>query len=90
MLLRDRKKLARLIDIQGVSVRAVARAAGWKSHTYLLRLLAGTAKGVDPEPAVRICAFLGADVLDLFSLNVTSDSGQIGKQKVRRSNKAAA
>lgn len=84
MLLKDRKRLARLIEIQDVSKRSVAFAAGWKSHTYLLRLLSGEARTVDPEPAVRIATYLGVDVQDLFTPKVTSDAGQIGKQSARR------
>lgn len=83
MLLTDRKRLARLIVIQDVSKRSVARAAGWKSHTYLLRLLSGAATTVEPDHAVRIATFLGVDVADLFTPKVTSSGGQIGKQKGR-------
>jgi hypothetical protein len=58
-------------------------AAGWKSHTYLLRLLAGTANTVEPEPAVKIATFLGVDVADLFVPRVSVGGGQIAKQKGR-------
>ncbi len=84
MLLTDRKRLARLIEIQEVSKRSVALAAGWKSHTYLLRLLSGDARTVEPEPAIRISTYLGVDVQDLFTPKVTSGAGQIGKQMGRR------
>ena len=80
MLLTDRKRLARLILIQEVSKREVARAAGWKSHSYLLRLLSGEARTVEPEHAVRIATYLGVDVSDLFTPKATSPAGQIGKQ----------
>lgn len=83
MLLKDRKRLARLIEIQEVSKRSVARAAGWKSHTYLQRLLSGEARTCEPEPAVRIATYLGVDVADLFVPRSASDVGQIGKQKRR-------
>lgn len=84
MLLTDRKRLARLIEIQEVSKREVARAAGWKSHSYLLRLLSGEARTVEPEPAVRIATRLGVDLYDLFTPKVTNGAGQIGKQMGRR------
>jgi transcriptional regulator with XRE-family HTH domain len=84
MLLKDRKRLARLIEIQDVSQRAVSRAAGWKSHSYLQRLLAGTARTVEPEHAVKIATFLGVDTGDLFLPKVTHDAGQIGKQHERQ------
>lgn len=83
MLLTDRKRLARLITIQEVSKREVARAAGWKSHSYLLRLLSGEARTVEPEHAVRIATFLGVDTADLFTPKVTNGGGQIGKQRGR-------
>lgn len=77
MRIKDRKRLARLIEIQEVSKRAVARAAGWKSHTYLLRLLNGEATTCEPIPAMKIAAFLQVDVGDLFLTRTTSDLGQI-------------
>lgn len=80
MLLNDRKRLARLIEIQEVSKRSVATAAGWKSHTYLLRLLSGEARTVEPEHAVKIATFLGVDVADLFTPKVSSGSRQVGKR----------
>jgi transcriptional regulator with XRE-family HTH domain len=80
MLLTDRKRLARLIEIQEVSKRSVAAAAGWKSHTYLLRLLSGAATTVEPEHAVKIATYLGVDVADLFTPKVTKRAGQTGKR----------
>lgn len=83
MLLTDRKRLARLIEIQGISKRELARDAGWKSHSYLLRLLSGEARTVEPEPAVRIATRLGVDMYDIFTPKVTNDGGQSGKQMGR-------
>jgi transcriptional regulator with XRE-family HTH domain len=88
MLLKDRKRLARLIEIQEVSRRQVATAAGWRSHTYLLRLLSGEVRTLEPEHAVKIATFLGVDVADLFTPRVTSNAGQIGKQQMRRPRRA--
>lgn len=76
MLLTDRKRLARLILIKGVSKRRVAQAAGWKSHTYLLRLLSGQATTCEPEHAVRIAAFLEVDLYDLFMPKVDTTGGR--------------
>ncbi len=81
MLIKDRKRLARLIEIQEVSKRAVARAAGWKSHTYLQRLLSGQATSCEPEHAVRIAAYLQVDLYDLFTPKMTSVAGRIGSQE---------
>lgn len=74
-----RKRLGRLIVINDHSKRAVARAAGWKSHTYLLRLLNGQASTCEPEHAVKIARFLGVAVDDLFVTKVSSSTGQNGK-----------
>ena len=68
----DRKRLARLIAIKGVSKREVARNAGWKSHTYLLRILSGDATTLEPEHAVKIAAYLEVDLYDLFMPKVSS------------------
>lgn len=81
MLLKDRKRLARLIEIQEVSQRSVARAAGWKSHSYLQRLLAGSATTCEPEHAVKIATYLGVDMGDLFVPKTASGAGQIAKRK---------
>lgn len=74
MLVKDRKRLARLIAIKDVSKREVARKAGWKSHTYLLRLLSGEATTLEPEHAVKIAAYLQVDLYDLFTPKVSSSS----------------
>lgn len=79
MLVKDRKRLARLIEIKEVSKRDVAKAAGWKSHTYLLRLLSGEARTCEPGPAMQIAAFLEVDVYDLFMPKVSSGAAS-GRQ----------
>ena len=78
MKLIDRKRLAKLMLIQGVSQRDVAQAAGWKSHSYLGRLIRGTVDTLEPEPALRIARFLGVSVDDLFLPRLSTDSTQIG------------
>lgn len=75
MILKDRKQLAKLMVIQGVSARSMARVAGWKSHSYMNRLLAGDVKTLAPEPALRIAAHLGVGIDDLFLLRVSNEVG---------------
>lgn len=70
MILRDRKKLARLMIVQEVSQRELAKEAGWRSHSYLGRLLRGQAKSLDTDPALRIAHFLKVPVDDLFQTKV--------------------
>lgn len=79
MKLTDRKRLARLMVIKGVSGRTVAAAAGWKSHSYFQRLLRGEVTTCEPEHAVKIAAFLEVAVDDLFLPRVSSESGHPAK-----------
>jgi transcriptional regulator with XRE-family HTH domain len=76
MVLTDRKRLAKLMLIQGVSQRELANAAGWKSHSYLGRLLRGDVTTLEVEPAVRIAVYLGVGTDDLFMSRVSSTTGQ--------------
>lgn len=82
MELRDRKKLAKLMVIQNVSHRQLSTAAGWKSHSYLGRLLRGEVATLEPEPALRISKFLGVGVDDLFLVRVSSTADHSVRQKV--------
>lgn len=75
MVLKDRKQLAKLMVIQGVSARQMARVAGWKSHSYMNRLLAGSVRTLATEPALRIANHLGVGVDDLFLVRVSDESG---------------
>lgn len=79
MILKDPKKLAKLMVIQEVGQRELARAAGWKAHSYLGRLLAGTATNVEPEPAARIASYLGVGIDDLFLVKVDTSTVQSGQ-----------
>jgi transcriptional regulator with XRE-family HTH domain len=66
MILKDRKVLAKLMVLDGVTQRELAAAAGWTTHSYLGRLLRGEARKIRPEPARRIANRLGVSVSDLF------------------------
>lgn len=76
MRITDRKKLAKLMVIQDVTQRELAQAAGWRSHSYLGRLLRGDADTLEVEPAVRIAQYLGVGTDDLFVARVSSDTRQ--------------
>lgn len=75
MQLTDRQKLKDLMAEAHVSRRALARKAGWRSHSYMNRLLAGNATTVTPDSAARISAALGVDISVLFVAKVTTDAG---------------
>lgn len=77
MKLEDPRKLARIIAIEGVSMRSVARAAGWSSHTYLQRLLRGEVNTLRPEPAMRIAAYLHVAVDDIFVAKLSSANSHL-------------
>lgn len=81
MRLTNRKLLLKLMAIQGVSARGLAKAAGWKSHSYMNRLLAGEVSTLDPEPAVRIARHLGVGVDDLFMPRLSTDTAHDVKRK---------
>lgn len=83
MELQDRKKLAKLMVIQDVSQRELARIAGWRTHSYLGRLLRGDAKTLNPEPALRIAKALGVGVDDLFLTKVDSSTYKPAPEQVR-------
>ena len=89
MELRDRKKLARLMIVQGVSQRELARAAGWKSHSYVARLIKGEAKTLETNPALRIAHSLQVGVEDLFLTRVDTEKGQMESSKGRRAKEVA-
>lgn len=81
MLLKDRKQLAKLMVIQGVSARQLARVAGWKSHSYMNRLLAGDVRTLNTEPALRIAHHLRVGVDDLFLTRISSDADNTLQQR---------
>lgn len=76
MKLTDRKRLAKLMAIQGVSARRLALAAGWRSHSYMNRLLSGDVNTLEVEPAVRIAEFLQVGVDDLFMPRTSTSTEQ--------------
>ena len=84
MILQDRKRLARLMAIQDVSQRELARAAGWKAHSYLGRLLKGEVKTLEPEPALRIANYLQVAVDDLFLVKVDSNPGRHAQERKKQ------
>lgn len=84
MRLHNRKGLLKLMAIQNVSARQLAKAAGWKSHSYMNRLLKDPKNGgvdtLEVEPAVRIAKYLGVGVDDLFVARLSSETGPSAKR----------
>lgn len=81
MKLIDAKRLRRLMIVQDVGVRELARAAGWSSHSYMSRMLAGKEHTCSIEPAVKIATYLHVGVEDLFVARVSPNAGQDNTQR---------
>lgn len=81
MELRDHTLLAELMETKKISARALARDAGWKSHSYMNRLISGEVKTLKAEPAARIAYRLEVPFTLLFMTRVSEDSGQSDQEK---------
>lgn len=82
MRLHDRKRLAKIMAIQGVSARQLSLAVGYKSHAYVTRLLRGEIHTLPSDRATRVALYLGVGVDDLFMPE--------GSSGARHSDKAGA
>lgn len=71
-----RKRLLKLMVIQGTSHRDLARVIGWSSHSYVGRIMRGKIKTVDPDAAARISHHFGVGVDDLFLVESSSGPRQ--------------
>ncbi|AMU71472.1 XRE family transcriptional regulator [Mycobacteroides franklinii] len=80
MELHDRKRLMRLMIVQEETQRSLSGAAGWRSHSYLGRLLRGEVKTLDTDAALRIAHKLKVPVDDLFVVRVDSNPGELGQK----------
>jgi transcriptional regulator with XRE-family HTH domain len=89
MEVKDHKLLARLVAIQDISTRELARDAGWKSHSYLQRLIRGEVHTLKPEPAILIAHRLQVPVESLFLARTSIDRERLD-QEYRTQRSAAA
>jgi transcriptional regulator with XRE-family HTH domain len=76
MRLHNRKGLKTLMVVRDVSQRRLARAAGYRSHAYMGRLLRGEADTLEPEAALRIARFLQVDLGFLFVTRPSIDDAR--------------
>lgn len=81
MELKDLELLKELMEEQGVSGRELSRFAGWKSHTYLQRILRGQETTLKTDPAIRIAYRLGTPVHRLFRTRVSGESAQSDRKE---------
>ncbi|WP_228822202.1 helix-turn-helix domain-containing protein [Nocardia farcinica] len=82
MELVNREMLERLMKTRGVSQRQLAAIAGWKSHTYMQRLMRGEVKTLSTDPALRIAHYFGVPV-DLLFLTRVDINPEQNQQKSR-------
>lgn len=75
-----RKRLQKLMLIQGVSQRELAHGIGWASHSYLGRLLRGEVSTLEPESAARLAHYFEVGLDDLFVIESSSGSRQSAKR----------
>jgi transcriptional regulator with XRE-family HTH domain len=76
MRLHNLKGLRTLMVVHGVSQRRLARAAGYRSHAYMGRLLRGEVDTLEPEAALRIARFLQVDRDFLFASRPSIDDAR--------------
>lgn len=82
MELKDLELLIEQMGIKRVSARELAKAAGWKSHTYMQRILRGEVKTLKVDPALRIAHRLGVLPHRLFELRVSDEDAHPVREKV--------
>jgi transcriptional regulator with XRE-family HTH domain len=76
MRVHNLKGLRTLMVVRDVSQRRLARAAGYRSHSYLGRILRGEVDTLEPEAAVRIARFLEVGTDFLFAPTVSTTTAQ--------------
>lgn len=81
MELKDRELLIEMMEEHKISARELSRFAGWRSHTYLQRLIRGEVNSLKADPAIRIAYRLQVPVHRLFRTRVSGDAVQVGQKK---------
>lgn len=66
MILRDRRKLAKLMAIEELTHRDLAHVAGYRAHSHISRLVRGEVDTLSTDAALRIAHRLGVAVDALF------------------------
>lgn len=74
MEIKSLKRLRTLMEIHELSGRDLAEIAGYKSHTYMARVLRGEYKVLGNEHALRLAAFFKVGLDDLFVVRVSSST----------------
>jgi transcriptional regulator with XRE-family HTH domain len=76
MILRDHVTLKKLMILQKVSQRQLAKAAGYRAHSYVSRLVRGEERTISTDAALRIAHRLDVAVGDLFLPGPSTKNGR--------------
>lgn len=79
MIVKDAELIRRIMDShrpEKITARALAKNVGWKSHSYVNRILAGDVRSVTPEAAAKIAYLLGVPQDLLFEPRASANASQ--------------
>jgi transcriptional regulator with XRE-family HTH domain len=75
MKLWNLKGLKAAMRRKGISNRELARQVGWKSHSYMNRIVRGEVDTMETEPALKMAFLLDLGVDDLFLVEGSMNPG---------------
>lgn len=79
MVVKDAELIRRIMDShrpEKITARALAKNLGWKSHSYVNRILSGEVHTVQPEVAAKIAYLLGVPQDLLFEARASANASQ--------------
>lgn len=76
MRVKDAELMKRVMASKRISNRSLARQMGWKSHTYVNRIVSGAERTVTPDTAIKIAHLLGVPVDLFFETRVFNETPQ--------------
>lgn len=79
MIVKDAELIRRLMASHRpapITARQMARDVGWKSHSYVNRILAGDVRTVTPDAACKIAYLLGVPVDLVFDPRASASASQ--------------
>lgn len=81
MRVNDADLLRRVIKAKRLTARQLSRAMGWKSHSYMNRILNGEVRTVTPDVAVKLAYLLEVPVDLVFAPRVSGEIRQPDRKK---------
>lgn len=74
MLVKEPDLLRRLVASKNMTARQLSRRMGWRSHSYMNRILSGQVRSVTPDAAVKIAYLLQVPVDLIFVPRVSGET----------------